>query len=132
VETKPDTTPQFYVNFRPTVTARDTVVSSGVPVRIPFVGEDTDGDPDSLRYSWQFEWEPFRSDFVRFDPDSLFIDAFFQPGEIGDVSLTIWAQDAGGTASESEPETIRIQVTASPLVPKSPVTRSRLPRGDGR
>jgi hypothetical protein len=96
---------QYRVNYPPTVSldgVPDNQVTPNVPVMFTFQSNDIDSNPQLLRYRWQFDSE-LVSPLVQFAAGQpLKIDAFFQGSEAGGHTLRLWAQDAGGSESESE------------------------------
>lgn len=108
---------RFFVNYPPTVVI-DTIsqIPVNTSVRFGFEGDDIDSDPDELRYIWQFDSE-LASPVTTFDPDSLFLDAFFT--EIGNHRLRMWAQDSEGFDAQSEEALLEFTVAPAPVASRS-------------
>jgi hypothetical protein len=133
VEGRPDTL-RLHVNFRPEVhfvcgnpppgfecgdptfaCDEPETAYSGSLHRFPFCGDDRDSNPDSLRYRWQFSFEPTahaESSFAstaRWIPqefDSTMINA----GELEPHTLWIEALDRSGRSRPSRRDTLEVWV----------------------
>jgi hypothetical protein len=114
VEQRPDTL-ALSVNHRPFVefTGPDLqVVPAGPPIQFEFTGRDADSDPATLAYRWRFSFEASSTQPALVYPDT-FVTRAFTPSQVGDHTLTIWAQDASGNLRESLPDMITIRVTTT-------------------
>jgi hypothetical protein len=124
VETRPETL-RVHVNFRPTVklTTLDgvpipepgigdttTVTVAVGPHRFEFDGGDRDGDPNLLRYRWQFSFDPSASGPT--DTLSGYLDQEFDPTHVRPAPHVLWieAQDSGGPSRPSYRDVVKIQV----------------------
>jgi hypothetical protein len=108
----PSDTVFLFINYAPVVSFVDPnpkPIQTGAPHKFWFTSSDIDSDPDSLRYQWKFNNEPFSAE-VLLHPDSLFVERAFTSEDVGQNKLVLKASESGGSINRTIPDSVFFQV----------------------